>query len=330
MKKALVIGIDNYLHHPLTGCVNDAAEVASIIETHGDGSKNFDVYRLLSDEVSVTNSILSEHINKLFSRDQKHVLLYFAGHGIINPDTNAGYIVSQNGTKGSWGISLPEIIGLANGAYPRINATTIILDSCHSGFAGEVTALGPTAISAIGPGVTILAACHRSETADEVNGHGVFTNLLLNALRGGASDLTGHITPGGIYAYIDQALGEWDQRPVFKTNVSRSLPLRKIDPVVPLNILREIPKYFPKPEQEYKLDPSFEDTNSVTVEHKVIEPYANDENVSIFKNLQKLQSVGLVIPVDTEFMYFAAMESKSCKLSSLGCHYWRLANEKRI
>ena len=97
MKKALVIGIDNYLHHPLTGCVNDAAEVASIIETHGDGSKNFDVYRLLSDEVSVTNSILSEHINKLFSRDQKHVLLYFAGHGIINPDTNAGYIVSQNG-----------------------------------------------------------------------------------------------------------------------------------------------------------------------------------------------------------------------------------------
>ena len=33
------------------------------------------------------------------------------------------------------------------------------------------------------------------------------------------SNINGKITPSSIYAYIDQALGEWDQRPIFKTNV---------------------------------------------------------------------------------------------------------------
>ena len=71
-------------------------------------------------------------------------------------------------------------------------------------------------------------------------------------------------------------------------------------------------------------------TNTKTVEHDVIEPYAKDENVAVFKNLQKLQSVGLVVPVDSEYMYFAAINSKSCRLTALGNHYWKLAKDKRI
>lgn len=39
------------------------------------------------------------------------------------------------------------------------------------------------------------------------SGHGVFTSLLVEALSGAAADVTGHITPGGIYAYIDKAPG---------------------------------------------------------------------------------------------------------------------------
>lgn len=149
-------------------------------------------------------------------------------------------------------------------------------------------------------------------------------------MQGGAADLRGHISPGGVYTYIDQALGAWEQRPVFKTNVTRFTSLRTINPQVPLSTLRKILDYFPIPQQEFSLDPSYEDTNSKIVEHDVIEPYAQDENVAIFKNLQKLQSVGLVVPVDSEYMYFAAMESKACKLTSLGYHYWRLVKDKRI
>ena len=62
----------------------------------------------------------------------------------------------------------------------------------------------------------------------EQGGGGVFTRLVVAALQGGAADLRGHITPGSIYAYVDQALGAWDQRPIFKTNVTRFTSLRKV------------------------------------------------------------------------------------------------------
>ena len=84
--------------------------------------------------------------------------------------------------------------------------------------------------------------------------------------------------------------------------------------------LRKITQYFPTADSEHKLDPSYEDTESS----------ANPENVKIFKDLQKYQSVGLVVPVNAEFMYFAAINSTSCRLSALGYQYWRLVNERRL
>src|SRR6202044_1791372 len=86
----------------------------------------------------------------------------------------------------------------------------------------------------------------------------VFTSLLVDALSGGAADLLGNITPGAVYAYIDQALGNFGQRPVFKTNVKKFISLRQVTPPIPLQDLRLITKYFPKPGYEFQLDPTYE------------------------------------------------------------------------
>ena len=321
MKKALIVGINNYPSSPLSGCINDASGLASIMETHGDGSPNFDV-RLETD--IQTKSELKKMIVDLFSGNNDTVLLYFSGHGFLNE--LGGYLVTPDHKAYDEGISMDEILVLAN--QSKAKDKIIILDCCHSGSFGSPS-IGSGA-SQLNEGVSILTASKDDESSMEINGHGVFTSLLLNALQGGAADLRGHISPGGVYAYIDQALGPWKQRPVFKTNVTRFTSLRTINPQVPLSTLRKITDYFPEPQQDYSLDPSYEDTNTKTVEHDVIEPYAKDENVTVFKNLQKLQSVGLVVPVDSEYMYFAAMESKACKLTSLGYHYWRLVKDKRI
>lgn len=48
----------------------------------------------------------------------------------------------------------------------------------------------------INEGVTILTASRNTETSMEIAGHGVFTSLLIEALNGGAADVTGHITVG--------------------------------------------------------------------------------------------------------------------------------------
>ena len=329
MKKALIIGIDDYPTSPLTGCVNDAVSIANTLERNGAGAPNFSIKLLTSNDVDVETPVISEAVSELFAGDATTALLYFAGHGIINPDTNAGYIVSQNGTKGAWGISLAEILGLANGAYPNIKSTVIILDCCHSGFMGEIPAIGNDQVAAIGTGVTILTACHRSETAGETDGHGIFTDIVLDGLAGSSADICGRITPASLYAHVDQTLGPWEQRPIYKANVQSFVTLREVSPKIPLETLRRLPEFFPDATSIFALDPSFEpDRENVPDEFKEIP--VNEENALVLKELQLCNKHGLVIPIDAEHMYYAAINSTGCKLTSLGAHYRKLAEMKRL
>jgi hypothetical protein len=300
-----------------------------MLEKNGDGSPNFSVKLLVSSKAQITTAALSEAASELFKGDADTALLFFAGHGIINPETNAGYIVSQNGSRGAWGISLNEILGLANRAYPRIKSTVIILDSCHSGFAGEVTGLGSEQIAVIGTGVTILTACHREQTASEHSGHGLFTSILLDGLSGGSADICGRITPASVYSHVDQTLGPWEQRPIYKANVQTFVTLRQVTPKVPLEVLRRLPQYFPDPACDFSLDPSFEpDRENVPMELRNVP--VNKENARVFQELQMCNKHGLVVPVNADHMYYAAINSASCKLTALGSHYRKLAEMGRI
>ena len=158
----------------------------------------------------------------------------------------------------------------------------------------------------------------------------MFTNLLLQGLQGGAADISGNITPASLYAFVDQSLGAWDQRPMFKTNITEFLPIRKIEAKVSRELLRKLSTYFENPSDQYLLDPSYEFTNDPNDKHDLREPFADPNHVAIFKDLQLFESVGLVEPVDEEHMYFAAMNNKACRLTALGLHYWRLAKNRRL
>lgn len=328
MKKALVIGIDHYPTAPLQGCVNDATAVSQLLEFNGDGSPNFSVRTLTSSDADVSSAAMHQALSDLFKGDAETALFYFAGHGIINPDTNAGYIVSQDGRKGGWGMSLSEILEMANRAHPRIRSSVIILDSCHSGYAGEVAGLNAPHTSAIGTGVTILTASHREGEAAEGQRHGVFTDILLDGLAGGCSDICGNITPASLYSHVDQTLGPWEQRPIYKANVQTFVTLRQVAPKVPLEVLRRLPIYFPDPTSVYALDPSYEEDRRNTPELDLIP--VDPDHARIFKELQRCNRHGLVVPVDAEHMYYAAIESKGCKLTALGAHYRKLAAMKRL
>lgn len=325
MKKALIVGINNYPNSPLTGCVNDANAIANVLETNGDGSPNFSIKLITVPSDIITRPSLRGSIEELFSGEADIALLYFSGHGFIK--STGGYLVTPDHEKYDEGVSMDVILNLAN--QSKVKDKIIILDCCHSGAAGTPSILGNSA-SLLAEGLSVLTASRDSESAMEINGSGVFTSLVVDALQGGASDLRGNITPGSIYAYVDEALGAWDQRPIFKTNVTRFTSLRTITPPVPMATLRKLCEYFLNPEDEHNLDPSYEYTNTELVEHAVIVPYAKAENVAIMKDLQNFEGVGLVKPVDEEHMYYAAMNSKSCRLTALGYQYWRLVKEKKI
>ncbi|WP_264928212.1 caspase family protein [Paenibacillus sp. LS1] len=315
MRKALIVGIDDYGDASLSGCVNDATTMSTILERNADGSPNFAIMSITSPPLGVTRQNLRQSLNQLFLGDCDVALFYFAGHGLINE--SGGFIVTSDYDAYDEGISMDEILKLANKS--KAKDKIIILDCCHSGTLGNISTDGSNSTQ-LNDGVTILTACRPYESAMENNGQGLFTSLLIDALYGGAADIRGYITPGGLYAYVDAALGPWDQRPMFKTNVSRFTRIRTVPPQIPFDVLRKLTDYFTDAQSEHDLDPTYEDTT----------PDANPENVQKFKHLQKYVAEGLVKPVGEDHMYYAAMNSKSCKLTALGYHFWRLVKEGKI
>lgn len=315
MRKALIVGFNNYPSASLSGCINDAIKMANVLKKNGDGSPNFAIKLITDEKNKITKAQLREAIETLFEGPNDVALLYFSGHGLIK--STGGLIVTPDYTSYDEGIPMDQILSLANQSQARDKV--VILDCCHSGVFGTPSISGSD-VAQLSEGLTVLTASRDSEYALEISGYSVFTSLLIDALQGGAADLRGHITPGGIYSYVDGALGPWDQRPIFKTNVSRFTYIRKINPPVPLERLRKLIEYFKTAEEEYQLDSSYEFT----------EECANGDNVNIFKDLQKFESVGLVAPVDEEHMYFAAINSKSCRLTALGYQYWRLVKENKL
>jgi len=324
MRKALVVGINYYEHgSPLFGCVDDAHSVKAILERHGDGSVNFDVrlYTGTGPTDVVSRSELKDHIEELFKDDSEIALFFFAGHGHI--EATGGYLLASDSKRGDEGVSLAEVLVFANES--KAKNKIIVLDSCHSGIAGTPPTAGQ--LAALSEGLTILTASTKDQYATEQNGRGVFTTLFVDALSGVAANLVGDISPGSIYSYIDQSLGWWGQRPVFKTNVKTFVSLRKVQATIQLADLRRIVEFFPSPGSQFPLDPSFEPELKGRSDGM---PAPDPENTRKLAVLQKYNRVNLVVPVDAPHMWHAAMESKSCKLTVLGEHYRRLVERGRI
>lgn len=323
MRKALIVGIDHYNNaSPLYGCVNDSFAVKAMLERHADGSVNFGVRHITGTgpQDTVSRDELRSAIEELFAGDGEVSLLYFAGHGHI--ESTGGYLCSSDIKTGNDGLPLAEIMTMANRS--RISNRVVILDSCHSGVAGG-NALQQN-VAEISDGVTILTASTDEQYASEENGAGVFTTLLVDALGGAAANLVGEVTPGGVYAHIDQSLGPWAQRPVFKTNVKRFVSLRKVRPPLELAELRRISEFFPFAGYQLQLDPTYEPERHETwMTNPQGIPAPDPDHNTIFAILQKYNRVGLLVPEGATHMWHAAMESKTVRLTALGEHYRGIA-----
>lgn len=328
MRKALIIGIDHYDHvGNLYGCVNDAHAVNAAIERHANGTLNFANPRLMTaagPATALNRADIKGAIRDLFRDENEIALLYFSGHGYL--EDTGGFLCASDAQSGDDGVSLAEVMTLANNS-PATNKV-IILDSCHSG--AVATSAAGAQQADIREGVTILAASTAQQYALEGGGSGVFTNLLVDALNGAAANLVGDITPGSVYAHIDQSLGPWQQRPVFKTNVKTFVSLRTAAAPVALDSLHRLTEIFPSPDFQLRLDPSYEPHRSAEELADPAIPPPDPARTATFAVLQSLVKVNLVRPVDAPHMYFAAMQSTACELTVLGEHYWNLVHQNLI
>lgn len=330
MRKALIVGVDHYTQiGNLSGCVNDAHSVKTALERNADGTLNFSSPQVLTGTGPtqlVRKKNLKDSVRQLFADDSEIALFYFAGHGYI--EDTGGFLCASDSETGDDGLALAEVMTFAYTSKARNKV--IILDSCHSGVAGDSTMA--TGLAEISSGTTIMTASTAEQYSYETpgGGAGVFTSLFVDALNGSAANLVGDITPGSVYAHIDQTLGPWAQRPVFKTNVKTFVSLRKAKPPIALADLQALTKHFPTSDFNLHLDPSFEPERSEEQRQDPSIPPPDPTNTITFSTLQQYVKVNLVRPVGAPHMWHAAMQSKSCELTVLGQHYWNLVNIGRI
>jgi len=323
---ALVAGIDFYKHTtPLYGCSSDATKVAQLLEVNDypkEGNFEVELIHASSAETAIAKPKLREKVRQIFAGENEIALFYFSGHGVVT-DTG-GMLICSDSLNADEGLPIDQVIAFAQKS--KATNKIIVLDCCQSGGAGDVTLLG--GVSVLPHGLTILASSTAEQLSFEGPDGGHFTNLFCDALSGAAANLKGDITPGSIYAHIDQSLGNIHQRPVFKTSVQRFVSLRRVTPPVPYDDLLALTRIFPDPNKPRALSPSYEPRRPIA-DYPDIPPPDPEKNKT-FETLQRLNRVNLVVPDGAPHMFDAAMEYKGARLTDLGRHYWRLNKTKRL
>jgi len=316
--RALLVGIDEYPDDPLSGCVRDANRMHEVLARNEDGSPNFECRLLTVPADEITKPILREEIRGLFANAADAALFYFAGHGSAND--LGGFLVTPDTDDPEDGLPMGTLFELARQAA-NVREVIIILDCCASGAIGDdPLRVGRNAEATLREGLSILTASRSTETAAETDEGGIFTALIVAALSGGAADVLGLVTVPSVYAYVDRAMGAWDQRPLMKSHVTHLLPLRRCVPSVTRAELSRLPEFFDTSNAEYPLDPSYEPD---------AEPHDADHE-QIFRILQKYRDANLLVPVGADHLYYAAINSTACRLTPSGRFYWQLVSQGRL
>ncbi len=318
---ALIIGIDKY-KKPIANlkcCVRDAHAMKDTLTCHEDGVPNFDCSKTFTSKNNyISKSFLLSEIDTFFELESSVALFYFSGHGFVN--NLGGYLVTQDAEAYKEGVRMDDVMNLAIKSIKagRMKEVVFVLDCCHSGFFGQLPILNDTDL--LCEGISILAASRNYESAYEVNGSGRFTKLVINALKGGAKDLCGEVKIPAIYAYVDDALGAVEQRPVFKSNVSKLIALRNCHIDIDTSVLRFLPELFKNPKDKYQLSPSF-------LSGKRPEDLKNQK---LFTYLTFFEDRQLIRTIDHYDLSAAAKKFGFCVLNEVGQYYWNLINDYNL
>ena len=156
------------------------------------------------------------------ARPEDTILLYFSGHGVLDPQSQQVFLCLADTVKEqltSTGLALQELLGFLSDC--RATQQLIWLDACHSGgmtLRGSLSKSKPQSLvnptsqlveilrkkAAQSQGFYALLSCDRAQQSWEFPelGHGVFSYYLMRGLRGEAADARGTIEADSLYQYV--------------------------------------------------------------------------------------------------------------------------------
>ncbi len=224
----VLLGINDYQDETLPRLRYAAFDCQGISEalasaTQAFPQKEFFIHHDLASEKPTLNAIRSS-LNRVVTsaKIQDTVLLYFSGHGVLEPDTQQTVLCVADTQKQqllSTGLCFQDLLSaLGNCAA---HSQLIWLDACHSGNVSLSGARGHLSKSApLNPtpqllellrqraaksrGFYALLSCDQGQQSWEFPdlGHGVFSYYLMRGLRGEAAGAYGIIDADTLYRYV--------------------------------------------------------------------------------------------------------------------------------
>jgi uncharacterized caspase-like protein len=224
----LLVGVNDYqdiglpsLRYPALDC--QGLEKSLMKATEGFPNKEIVVHHDFASKTPKLKNI-RESLKKivLHSRPNDSIMLYFSGHGMLDPSTQEAVLcfsdTNQNNLLNT-GLPMQELVEILSKSPAK--QQLLCLDTCHS---GDMALLGGSARDAETPvsnstpqlmsvlrqrasqskGFCALLSCDRGQKSWEFPelGHGVFTYYLMQGLSGEAADTTGFIDADGLYKYV--------------------------------------------------------------------------------------------------------------------------------
>jgi len=229
-KWAVLIGVSKYRHHEnglgdLEYAARDAQAFREFLLTPQGGAFPPDHVRLLLDEQATNEGIRTALFTFLVrSQPEDFVVVFFSGHGSPDPNNPDNMYLLPHDAKplNLGGTALPmRDLGALVDSDIKATRALVLADACHSGGALRPTGARSVAqfnlvnkyIEMLGQadGRMIVTASRADEWSLEGErwggGHGVFSHVLLQGLKGQAdSDRDGIVTIGEIVDYVQQAV----------------------------------------------------------------------------------------------------------------------------
>ncbi|MEM9924489.1 MAG: caspase family protein [Cyanobacteria bacterium P01_D01_bin.50] len=228
----LLVGINNYqdsslpsLRYPALDC--QGLEESLVKATEGFPNKEIVVYHDFASRSPILKNI-RHSLYRIVSQSQPQdsILLYFSGHGMLEPNTQEAILCLSDTNKNNLlgtGLPMKEVVEMLSVSPAK--QQLLCLDTCHSGDMallganvgsardGDITPLSnstPQLMSVLrqrasqSKGFCALLSCDRGQKSWEFPelGHGVFTYYLMRGLSGEAADVSGFIDADGLYKYV--------------------------------------------------------------------------------------------------------------------------------
>lgn len=222
MYKALIIAVDTYIMaNELPNTVNDANEIKNLLLEEPSLFQASNVQYIQGN--IATKAVLEASLNSFFNNVNTDdiLFLYWAGHGaLLNEDA---FFVPFDAIDTNSMIQMSYVRDLIDGT----KATTVLsfFDTCHSGaIARKNQREILRGIEVNGEGKILIAACTSDQSAWDRNGHGAFTDYLIQGLNGAAGNTKGDVDIYNLYSFISTNLKaeftDSSQIPVMKSTLN--------------------------------------------------------------------------------------------------------------